>query len=360
MNNKMFIIAEIGVNHDGDINCAIELIDSAKNAGADAVKFQTFNPSMLSRQGLQLAKYQKINSPKETNQNDMLDRLKLSEKDFISLKAYCDSIGISFMSTAFDSESLKFISNTLNLDILKISSGDITNAPLLVNHGLSRKKIILSSGASSMKEIITALRIIKFSFKQKNSNFNPKDLYYAVENDNDDFSCINEFVSILHCTSEYPAPPEDLNLSAINEIATKTGLTVGLSDHSDSIYPAVAAYALGARILEKHITLDRSLKGPDHAASLEPHVFKKMVDGVREIEIAYGDGKKHAQESELDNRKIIRRSICAKKNISKGEMLTESNLITLRPADGMEPINFWKIINKKSSRNYVKGDLIDE
>ena len=360
MKDKMFIIAEIGVNHNGSYDQAIDLIHIAHDAGADAVKFQCFNPTLLSRENLELANYQKINTFEETSQNQMLEKLRLSNEDFFNLKDYSDKLGIEFMSTAFDSENLKFVIDVLGLTKLKISSGDITNAPLLLQHAMTNKEIILSSGASSIEDIHNALKIFKFANLKKDNNFKPKELYQFIESDDNDYSSLKDIVSILHCTSEYPAPLPDINIGAIKKIADETGLKVGLSDHSTSIYPGIAAYAIGARIIEKHITLSNTLDGPDHAASLEPKPFREMIKGIREIELAYGTEDKVIQNSELNNKNIIRRSICAKENIKKGEAFSQKNLVILRPSGGISPFDYWKLLNQKSSKEYRRGDMISE
>ena len=299
-----FIIAEAGVNHNGDLELAKRLIDAAYNSGADAVKFQTFKTDHLVTNDAEKAQYQKENDNDLMTQYEMLKKLELSENDFKVLSVYAKKKGIIFLSTAFDDESINIIAR-LDVPAYKIPSGEITNLPYLEMIALQKKPVILSTGMSTIEEIRQAV-----TWLQKNG-------------------CTE--IILLHCTSSYPAPLKSVNLRAMDTLKHMFDLPVGYSDHTEDILVAVSAVAMGACIIEKHLTLDRSLPGPDHAASLEPGYFKKMVDAIRNVEIAMGSSEKKPQESEICNRQVARRSIVASQDISGGVQLSEEMLSIKRP-----------------------------
>ena len=330
---KTFIIAEAGVNHNGSIKIAKELIRKAANCGADAIKFQTFLAKNLSTKNAIKAKYQILKKHKKETQFDMLKNLELSKKMHEICIEECKKNNITFLSSAFDIESLDYL-NKINQHIFKIPSGEITNLPYLRYLGKLKKKVIISSGMANVKEIGNALNIlIKNGTKKKN-------------------------IILLHCNSEYPSPFKDLNLNAMNFLKKKFNISVGYSDHSIGIEVPIAVTALGAKVIEKHFTLNKKLEGPDHKISIEPNELLKMVKSIRNIEIAMGKSKKFITKSEKKNIKIVRKSIYASKSIKKGEVFSFNNLIMLRPNYGISPMKFDKIIGKKSKYNFKEGQLI--
>ena len=329
--SKTLIIAEIGVNHNGNVDTAKKMIEVAKECGADIVKFQTFNTDALTSKFAKMAEYQKKNIGEEKSQKDMLKSLALSYDDFRELADYCKKVGIMFLSTPFDIGSVHFL-NSLQ-DIWKIPSGEITNYPYLVEIAKTKKKIILSTGMCTMDEVEASLKVLK-------------------DNGATD-------ITLLHCTTDYPAPLESVNLKAMLTLKEKFGYPVGYSDHTKGIEVSVAAVAMGAEVIEKHFTLDRNMPGPDHKASLEPNELKELVDAVRNVEKAIGDGNKKPTESELQNRNVARKSIVALKPIKKGELLSEDNLTTKRPGNGVSPMRWNEIIGTAASRDYEEDELID-
>lgn len=327
-----YIIAEAGVNHNGSLELAKNLVDKAKEAGADCVKFQTFIASQIVSKNAVKADYQKKQTAKSESQHEMLKKLELSFDDFIELNNYCKEIGIEFLSTAFDFESIDFL-NQLGMQVWKIPSGEITNLPYLIKIAKLNKKVILSTGMSTMREIEDAVNILKD--------------HGASE------------LIILHCTTEYPTPYEDVNLNAMLAIKEKFGYEVGYSDHTMGIEVPIAAVALGAKVIEKHFTLDRTMDGPDHKASLEPSELKTMVDAIRNIELSMGTGIKEPADSEKKNIAIARKSIVANRSIKKGEILTEQNLTVKRPGDGISPMKWFEIIGTKAIRDFEEDELIE-
>lgn len=327
-----FIIAEVGVNHNGSIELAKELVKKAKESGADCVKFQTFVANNIVSKKAIKAEYQKKQTGNGETQHEMLKKLELSFDDFIDLYNYCKEIGIEFLSTAFDFESIDFL-NKLGMQVWKIPSGEITNLPYLVKIAKLNKKVILSTGMSTMKEVEEAVNILK--------------KHGAGE------------VMILHCTTEYPTPYEDVNLNAMLAIKEKFGYDVGYSDHTMGIEVPIAAVALGAKVIEKHFTLDRNMVGPDHKASLEPSELKSMVDAIRNIELSMGSGIKKPSDSEKKNITVARKSIVASKAIKKGEILTQENITVKRPADGISPMKWYEIIGTKAIKNFDEDELIE-
>ena len=333
MNKHVVIIAEAGVNHNGDLSLAKRMVDVAADAGADFIKFQTFNSELLAVKALTKAPYQISENHAVESQFEMLKKLEMSHEAHRILMSYCSEKSIGFLSTAFDLESLKFLSD-LDLEYVKIPSGEITNLPFLRVVGSLGKKVILSTGMSTISEIRAALNALIISGAPKES------------------------VTILHCCSEYPAPMHDINLLAMNEIRDCFDVNVGYSDHSLGIEIPIAAVAIGAVLIEKHFTLDRSLQGPDHAASLTPGELKSMVSAIRNIEIALGDGKKAPSNSELKNIYSIRKSIVAKVKIRKGEIFSDANIIAKRAGNGISPMHWDDVIGSISSKDYEIDDLI--
>ena len=333
MSKRILIIAEAGVNHNGDINLAKQLIEIAADAGADFVKFQTFNAARLTAQNAIKADYQLKTSGSNETQFTMLSKLELTESMHHQLIAHCKLFNIGFLSTAFDIESVNLLVG-LNQKLFKVPSGEITNLPYLRHIGKLNKKVILSSGMSSIKEVKDAVKLLNSSGTSRNK------------------------ITVLHCTSEYPAPMNEVNLLAMQTISSDLGLEVGYSDHTIGIEVAIAAAAMGASVIEKHFTINRNLPGPDHQASLEPKELKDMIFAIRNIEIAMGDGVKDLSPSEVKNQPVIRKSLVALKAIEAGELFTNQNVTTKRPGTGISPMRWDEFIGKTAQKNYKEDDLI--
>ncbi|HJF32261.1 MAG TPA: N-acetylneuraminate synthase [Sporosarcina psychrophila] len=357
MKTKTFIIAEAGVNHNGSLKIAKQLVDVAVKAGADAVKFQTFISEKAVSTYAEKADYQKRLTDKSESQLEMVKKLELSFEEFKEISNYCESKNILFLSTAFDLESLVFLDREINIPIFKIPSGEITNGLLMLNAAKTQKSIILSTGMSTLEDIDNALAVMNYGYlfpeKTPVDFAEIKRLYNET-----DVKIIKEKVSILHCTTEYPAPFEELNLKAIQTLSKRFGTKVGLSDHSNGIIAPIAAVALGAEIIEKHFTLDNKMLGPDHQASLEPPELKEMIDNIRKIECSLGDGIKKMTESEKKNYSIARKSLVAEKEIVEGEILTSENVGMKRPGNGMNPLFYWEIIGRESKKTYKRDEPI--
>jgi N,N'-diacetyllegionaminate synthase len=331
---KTLIIAEAGVNHNGDMSLARELIDAAAEAGADMVKFQTFSADRLVTAYAEKAQYQSRESGNGESQHAMLSRLELTRDMHVSLIAHCKARGIQFFSTAFDSRSVDLLAE-LGLDRFKIPSGEITNLPYLRHIAGYRKPVILSTGMATMGEIESALAVFE------------------------DAGIPRERITVLHCNTEYPTPMSDVNLRAMLTVRDAFGVAVGYSDHTLGIEVAVAAAALGASVIEKHFTLDRALAGPDHKASLEPLELKAMIAAIRNIERALGDGVKRPSASELKNKLMARRSLVAARAIRAGETLDHTNLAAKRPGTGLSPMRWDEVVGRKASRNFAPDELIE-
>lgn len=330
---SVLIIAEAGVNHNGDINNAYKLCDAAKEAGVDIIKFQTFKTENIVTQNTKLADYQKENININETQYEMIKKLELSFSDFKEIKAYCDNIGLKFLSTPDDEESLDFLVNELKMDIIKIGSGEVTNIPYLKQIGLKKLPVILSTGMSTLSETARAYEIL-------------------MENG-------AKSISLLHCTTNYPCPFNEVNLNAMITLKNSFKTMTGYSDHTLGIEVPIAAVALGAEIIEKHFTIDKNLPGPDHIASLNPVELKKMVDSIRNIEKSLGNGIKKPNESELKIKSVIQRSIVAKKDIQMGEKLTEDNLTTKRADNRGLSSNLWDyVIGLNAVDNFKVDDTI--
>ena len=334
MNNKsIIIIAEAGVNHNGSIEIAKKLIDVAAEAGADFVKFQTFKAELLVTQTADKAEYQKAITDTDESQFEMIKKLELDRKTHEKLIDYCKTKDIQFLSTAFDHDSIELLAE-LNIPLFKIPSGEITNLPYLRHIGKMGKPIIMSTGMSTLDEVRDALNILIESGTEK------------------------EKITILHCNTEYPTPMKDVNLKAMLTIKDELGVKIGYSDHTLGIEVSTAAVAMGATVIEKHFTLDRTLPGPDHRASLEPEELKAMVLAIRNIEKAMGNGVKTPSPSEMKNLPIVRKSIVAKKHIMKGEQFSEKNLTTKRPGTGISPMKWDLYIGKLSNKEYQSEEPI--
>jgi len=330
---ECLVIAEAGVNHNGDMKLAKKLIKSAAKAGADYVKFQSFKTKNLVTKSAEQAKYQKVNTRKVQSQYEMLKKLELTPENHYELIRECKNNNIGFLTSAFDLEGIDFIRN-LDVDFLKIPSGEITNLPYLRSAASFNKPLIISTGMSTLSEIDCALSIIKKYGKDRND------------------------INILHCITEYPAPKDLVNLNFIKTLKKCFGLNVGYSDHTLGIDISIAAVALGANIIEKHITLDKNLEGPDHKASLEPHEFEEMVRSIKVVQKSLGSGIKKLTNIEIDNAKVARKSIVAKKDIAIGDIFSNENIDIKRPGIGVSPMRIYEIFGKKSKNHYIIDDLI--
>ena len=325
------IIAEAGVNHNGSVKLAKQMIEEAAKAGADYIKFQTFKPEKLVSKYAQKADYQKKTTGSQESQLQMLEKLALSYDDFVELKKYCEQIGIGFLSTPFDEDSIRFL-DRLDMDFWKIPSGEITNYPYLVQIAQTGRDIVLSTGMCEMDEIADAMKVLEES---------------GAGN-----------ISLLHCNTEYPTPYEDVNLLAMKQMRTAFKKQVGYSAHTVGIEVPIAAVALGAEIIEKHFTLDKNMEGPDHKASLEPLELTQMICSIRHIEKSLGDGNKKRTASEQHNIAAARKSIVAKCAISKGDIFTEANLTVKRPGNGISPMRWKELIGTRAERDYLEDELI--
>ena len=357
-NMSTYIIAEAGVNHNGDINLAKQLIEIAKKAGADAVKFQTFKTEQLVTETATQAKYQVNNLGEATSQFDMLKKLELSFGEFRELLQYCNEIGIEFLSTPFDRESADFLIDELNIKTVKISSGDLTNIPFLYYIARKNKPIIISSGMATVEEIDEALAYICYGLAGLTDMDEVKVSNFAQSEEGQQL--LSKYVTLLHCTTEYPAPFNSINLRAINYLQKRYPLAIGLSDHSEGIEVGIAAVALGATVIEKHFTIDRTMEGPDHVASLSPEELTYMVKGIRNIELAMGMETKEPSAIELENRRVARKSLVANCDIQQGELFTESNITVKRPGYGMAPSLYWNVVGQVAKKSYQKDDLIGQ
>jgi len=336
MTNHTLIIAEAGVNHNGSIELAKQLVDKAVEAGVDYIKFQTFKASKLVTKTAKQAEYQKRNiGGTDDNQFMMLKKLELSEEAHIVLIDYCKQKGIKFFSTAFDLDSMDYL-HSLGINLWKIPSGEVTNYPFLKKIATYNEKTILSTGMCDMADVRAAVNALYKNGLSK------------------------ENLVLLHCNTEYPTPFDDVNLKAMDALRNEFGVEVGYSDHTKGIEVPIAAVALGATVIEKHFTLDRNMEGPDHKASLEPDELKTMVSAIRNIEKAVGgDGTKHISESERKNIAIARKSIIAARDIKKGELLTEENLTVKRPGIGISPMHWEEVIGTKATRDFAEDEIIE-
>lgn len=334
MTKPILIIAEAGVNHNGKLSLAKRLVDVASDAGADLVKFQTFRADRLTTRNAQKAEYQIAADESSESQYEMLSRLELKADEYRELIMHCEKRKIRFFSTAFDIENLDFLFN-LGLNHFKIPSGELTNLPYLRHIGRFKKSVILSTGMATMNEIETAIGVLE------------------------EAGLCRSLITVLHCTSEYPTPMDEVNLSAMHSIKKAFGVKVGYSDHTKGIEIAIAAAALGAKVIEKHFTIDKNLPGPDHKASLDPVELKAMVSAVRNIEVSIGNGEKIPTKSELKNKIVARRSIVASRSIKVGEKFTENNIDVKRPGTGISPMCWDDVIGRKATRDFNADELIE-
>lgn len=347
-----FIIAEAGVNHNGDLNLAKQLIDVAADAGADAVKFQTFRAEQLVSRNAPKAEYQTRTTDKAESQFEMIRKLELTEADHEVLIARAHARGIAFLSTPFDVPSLHLLTKRFGLQTIKISSGEITNAPFMLEVARCARKIILSTGMSTLGDVEAALGVLAFGFTGEPQAVPGREAFARVFASEAGQRALHEQVTLLHCTTEYPAPFAEVNLRAMDTLAVAFGLAVGYSDHTPGTHIPVAAVARGARVVEKHFTLDRNLPGPDHKASLEPGELRQMVAAIRDVEQAMGDGIKCPTASEWKNLDVARKSLVAARAIVAGEVFTPENLTCKRPGMGRSPFDFWSVCGQSASRDF--------
>jgi N-acetylneuraminate synthase len=354
------IIAEAGVNHNGDIALAYQLIDAAKKAGADAVKFQTFTATELVTKDAQQCDYQARNTQQIETQLAMLQRLELSRSAHIELQQYCQKIGIEFLSSAFDPSSLRFLVDELNLKTLKIASGEITNAPFLLEYARTSCDLIISTGMSTLEEVQEALAVLAFGFTSTDDQQPSMQAFSEAFHSSKGQRLLKQKVTVLHCTTEYPAPMSDINLKAMDTLRDTFDLAVGYSDHSEGIEVSIAAVARDAQVIEKHFTLDKTMAGPDHKASLDPVELTTMVSAIRAVELALGDGVKKPFAAELQNRQHARKSLVCNADIKPGDIFNSENVTVKRPGDGMSPSLYWQLLGKKATRDYQVGHKISE
>lgn len=358
--NEIYVIAEIGVNHNGSIELAKELIIKAKEAGANAVKFQTFDADSLLSDKTEMASYQKENTNIAQSQLDLVKKLELSLEQTKALKEFCEENLITFVSTPFDSKSLRFLVDELDVPYLKVSSADISNLPFLYEIACTQKPVILSTGTASLGDIEQALSVFAF-VEAYGIDEKPTLQKFRLAYANPQIrNAIKNKVSILHCITQYPANLVECNLKAIQTIEQAFGTTVGFSDHTLDEYAAIISLSLGARVFEKHITLDKKMEGPDHAASMECEEFAHYVKILHQTYQALGDGVKFMQQQEQDNYTLVRRSIVAKRDIKKGELFTEDN-ITLKRAGAikLEPNKYWDVLGNVAKQDFNKNELIE-
>ena len=331
MKNKIFIIAEAGVNHNGRLDLALQLVDKAVEAGADCVKFQTFITENEISKNAEKAEYQKVSTGENESEFEMVKKLELTFGQFREIAGYCEKKGILFLSTPFDLDSIDFLDD-MNIFCWKIPSGEITNLPYLIKIAKTNRDVIMSTGMCDLEEVRNAVQILR---------------KYG-----------NGTITLLHCNTEYPTPFEDVNLKAMETMRREFGVSVGYSDHTVGIEAPIAAAALGASVIEKHFTLDRNMEGPDHKASLEPQELAQMIRAIRNVEKAIGNGEKKPSPSEIKNISVARKSIVAKRDIAKGEIFTEDNLCVKRPGDGINPMRWFEILGKTADRCYQEDEQI--
>lgn len=328
----IIIIAEAGVNHNGNFELAKKMVDASKEAGVDYVKFQTFNPKKLVSKYAEKAEYQKETTGSDETQLQMLQKLTLTEDNFLSLRDYCREVGIGFISTPFDLDSIAFL-ETFDMDFWKVPSGEVTNLPYLEAIARTKRKVVMSTGMCNMNEIQDAIEVL-----EKNGTTE---------------------ITLLHCNTQYPTPYEHVNLNAMNSIKDVLHKEVGYSDHTQGIEVPIAAVAMGATVIEKHFTLDKNMEGPDHKASLNPSELQQMVVAIRNIEQAIGNGLKEPSSSEMANKGVARKSIVASRSIKQGEVFSEENLTTKRPGTGISPMKWYEVIGKVASRDFSEDEIIE-
>ena len=357
MNKPAYIIAEAGVNHNGSLDRALQLVDAAAAAGADAVKFQTFKADKLVSRAAPKAGYQIANTGTDESQHEMIRKLELDDAAHRRLIQHCNSKGIAFLSTPFDLESLAMLASCFDLSRIKLGSGEITNAPLLLAAARSDKPVILSTGMSDLGDVEDALAVLAFGYSCGGAAPSLAAFEAAYCSDAGQ-SALSDKVTLLHCTTEYPAPLAEVNLRAMGTLRQAFGLPVGYSDHTAGIAVAIAAAALGATVIEKHFTLDRNLPGPDHQASLEPDELQQMVRSIRDVGAALGSSVKQPASSELGNRTVARKSLVAARPVGEGERFSADNLTVKRPGGGISPMRYWEWLGKTAERDYQADDQV--
>jgi N-acetylneuraminate synthase len=355
-NQRVYVIAEIGVNHNGSLALARQLVEAAAATGVDAVKFQIFSADELVATHAPKARYQLSTTDPHESQAGMLQRLALSAAQFSELHAYCAEIGVEFLASPFDPASVDFLAR-LGVSRLKLGSGEITNAQLLLAAARTGLPVILSTGMCSLGDVEAALGVLAFGYLASGAAAGADAFRAAYESDAGR-QLLAQRVTLLHCTTEYPAPLEDVNLRAMDALRAAFGLPVGYSDHTEGIAVPIAAVARGATMIEKHVTLDRTLPGPDHRASLEPADLARLVAGIRAVEQALGTGGKYSTKSERGNREIARRSLVAARDIVQGEVFSAANLAVRRPADGIPAMEYFDWLGRTALKNYLKDEPI--
>ncbi|TWC21844.1 N-acetylneuraminate synthase [Pseudomonas sp. SJZ085] len=355
--DSVYIIAEAGVNHNGDRTLAFALIDAAAEAGANAVKFQTFDASRLASKHLAKAAYQKKSQDETESQLSMLKKLELPKEWHASLQSYAHQKGVDFLSTAFDFDSLVFL-KSLDMPLFKVPSGELTNGPLLWQFARTGKRLVLSTGMATLAEVEQGLAIVAHALTSSREPADMEDVWRCWGSQ-EARNRLSGHVTLLHCTSQYPTPWSEVNLRAMDTLASAFGLQVGYSDHTEGALVSIAAVARGARIIEKHFTLDRSMPGPDHMASLEPHELKAMISDIRALEQALGNGIKAPQASEWDTRKAARQQVVAACSIAEGQILSREHLTTARTGQGMAPTALWGLVGSRAARAYTAGENLE-
>lgn len=355
MKPKFEIIAEIGVNHNGCLNTAFDLVAKSKWAGADIVKFQSFNPHLLSRIDTKKASYQIKNTGQKNSQFEMLQDLCLTKKQHLEIKALCDDLGIEFLSTAFDKNNLDFLVDIIGIKRIKIPSGEVTNLPLLAEYGRKGLQMILSTGMATINEVDNALSVLHYFFdfpKKRITSRLAKDLIIDGYRSN----AAHKITTILQCSTEYPTQAKDINLASMQTLSQTFKTKVGLSDHSQGIGAAICASFFGASMIEKHITLDKSMPGPDHKSSLDPSEFKTMVIESRRAKFFKGSSQKSPSKKELQNADVIRRKIFFARDVKKGKTVSPNDLILLRGSLGMPAAKYWEVLNSIAKRDFKKNE----
>lgn len=356
---RVYVIAEAGVNHNGEREIAFALVDAAAAAGADAVKFQTFDAKKLASKSVPKAAYQKKSTDAAESQLAMLQKLELPQSWHFELQSYAHSRGIEFLSTAFDRDSLSFLDG-MGMPLFKVPSGELTNGPLLWLFARTRRRLVLSTGMATLAEVEQGLAIVAHAMNSESEPSSLDDVWQAWSRPDWRASIGNGHVTLLHCTSQYPTPFGEVNLKAMDTLANAFGLPVGYSDHTEGILIPVAAVARGAKVIEKHFTVDRSLPGPDHKASLEPAELAQMVGDIRGLQMAMGDGSKAPQQSEWDTRTAARQQVVAATQIHAGESFSRDMLTTARCGVGLPATALWGLIGRDASKDYLPGDVIHE
>lgn len=355
----VYVIAEAGVNHNGSLDMAFRLADAACAAGADSVKYQAFTADLLVSRRAPKAAYQSAALGEEISQHDMLKALEFSPADFLRIRKHCEGLGIDFLCSAFDAPSLDFLVSELGQTRVKFGSGDLTDAPLLVRAARCGIEVLVSSGMSSLADVEAGLGALAFGYSAPAAARPGPAAFAEALASPQGRQALEEKVGLFHCTSNYPARLEDVNLRAMATLAVAFGVDVGYSDHTEGNTVAVAAVALGARMIEKHLTLDRALPGPDHAASLDPHAFADLVRAVRETGIILGHGRKVSCAAEVDTLRVARKSLVAAADVRAGEEFTELNLTVKRPGTGIAPSRYWELLGRPAGRDYHADDVID-